>query len=305
MKTYIKNIKFCLLAIGLVILQSCTGDESIVNKFQAETTQGAILRTIKVNQGTFNFYDTSAKWSISIEEQDNANGKNMAEVKVYAKQTTGGVTKTEKFLKTYPASYFTTGPNGYPVGDITASLDETLTALGITTGEYTPSDKISMRLELVLTDGRTFSSTNAASTITGGVFFSSPFKYSVQFFCPLANAADFNGNYKVTADAWADYSVGDIVPVEYVAEDGLYVFRIKQTNNPYIYNSATAYLIVTINPLNASVTVASNEPYDYGVSGTDVTGTGTVGSCTGDINLVLKFSGGYNASSQTFNLVKQ
>lgn len=305
MKTYIKNIKFCLLAIGIVVIQSCTSDESIVNKFRDETTQGAILRTIKVNQGTFNFSDTSEEWSISIEEQDNANGENMAEVKLYAQQTTEGVTKAEKFVKAYPASYFTKGANGYPVGDITASLDETLTALGITTGEYTPSDKISMRLELVLKDGSVFTSTNAASTITGGVFFSSPFKYSVQFFCPLANAADFNGNYKVTADAWADYGVGDIVPVEYVAEDGLYVFRIKQTNNPYINNGATAYLIVTIDPLNASVTVASNEPYDYGVPGTDVTGTGTVGSCTGDINLVLEFSGGYNASSQTFNLVKE
>lgn len=288
MKTYIKNIKFCLLAIGLVILQSCTGDESIVNKFQAETTQGAILRTIKVNQNTFNFYDTSAEWSVSVEEQDNANGKNMAEVKVYAQQTTGGVTKTEKLVKTYPASYFTTGPNGYPVGDITASLAETLTALGITTGEYTPADKINMRLELVLTDGRTFTSTNAATTITGGVFFNSPFEYSVQFFCPLANAADFNGNYKIVTDGWADYAVGDIIPVVYDPADGLYSFRILNSNNPYLYNP-NSYFIVTINPLDATVTVSTNEIMDYGYE-VNPTGTGSVGSCTGDINLEITYN---------------
>jgi hypothetical protein len=302
MKTYINNIKFCLLAIGVVFLQSCTGDESIPNKFQAETTQGAVLRTIKVTQSTFNFFDTSAKWSIDVEEQDNADGSLMAEVKVYAQQTTGGVTKPEKFLKTYPASAFTKGINGFPTATLSASLAETLTALGITTGGYTPSDKISMRLVLVLTDGRTFSSTNAASTITGGVFFNSPFKYSVQFFCPLADASSFSGDYKVVFDGWADYGVGDIVPVAYNAADGLYTFRILSTNNPYINNPTTCWMKVTFNPATAAVTsILSNEAFDYGVFIPITAGSGSVGSCTGDINIKVTW-GPYGTYG--FNLVK-
>ncbi len=283
-------MKFCLLAIGVIFLQSCTNEESVSDKFRAETTQGAILRTIKVNQATFNYFDPTAKWSVTVEEQDNANGSLLAEVKVYAQQTTGGVTKPEKFLKTFPANVFTKGVNGYPTATLTASLAETLTALGLTTGQYTPSDKIQMRLVLVLTDGRTFTYTHASGTITGGVYFSSPFRYSVQFFCPIADASMFNGNFKVTYDAWEDYAAGDIIPVVYDPAFGTLKFKLMSTNNPYIINWNTSYMIVTINPVNGAVTITSNEPFNYGGGFlVPVTGTGSVGSCTGDINLKVNF----------------
>lgn len=303
MKTYIKQITYCLFAIGMIILQSCTSDVSTPNDVLDNTTQGAILRTIKVNQATFNFFDTTSKWSVTVEEQDNAQGALFSEIQLYATHTTNGVTGTEKLVKVIPASAFAAGVNGLPTGEVSATLAETLAKLGLTAGQYTTSDKISMRLVLKLTDGRTFSSTNSAGTVVGGVYFSSPFKYSVQFFCPLANAATFNGNYKVTADAWADYSVGDIVPVEYVPADGLYKFRIRNTNNPYISNPTTSYMIVTIDPATAAATVTANETFNYiGWVNVTVTGSGTVGSCTGDINLKLNFSG--SSQNQTFTLVK-
>lgn len=303
MKTYIKQITYCLFAIGMILLQSCTSDESTAKDVLNNTTQGAILRTIKVNQGTFNFFDTTSKWSVTIEEQDNAQGALFSEIQLFATQTTNGVTGKEKLVKVIPASSFTRGENGLPTGEVSATLAETLSKLGLTTGQYTTSDKISMRLVLKLTDGRTFSSTNSAGAVVGGVYFSSPFLYSVQFFCPLANASTFNGNYKVTADAWADYAVGDIVPVEYVPADGLYKFRIKNTNNPYLVNSASSYIIVTIDPTNAAATVTSNVVWDYGGGFlTTVTGSGSVGSCTGDINLKLNFSG--SSQNQNFTLVK-
>lgn len=303
MKTYIKQITYCFFAISIILLQSCTNDESTPNDVFNNTTQGAILRTIKVNQGTFNFFDTSSKWSVTVEEQDNTQGELFSEIQLFATHTKNGVTATEKLVKIIPASTFTKGENGLPRGEVSATLAETLAKLGLTTGQYTTSDKISMRLVLKLTDGRTFSSTNSAGAVIGGVYFSSPFLYSVQFFCPLANVSTFNGNYKVTADAWQDYSVGDIVPVQYVPADGLYKFRINNTNNPYLVNSSTSYIIVTVNPTNAAVTVTSNEVWNYGGGFlTTVTGSGTVGSCTGDINLKLNFSG--SSQNQTFSLVK-
>lgn len=122
--------------------------------------------------------------------------------------------------------------------------------------------------------------------------------------CPLVDASLFNGNYKVTADQWDDYGVGPIIPVVYNAANGTKVFRIPNTTRPYIVNGSTSYLICTVNTTTNTVEVTSNVPWDYGGGFiTTVTGTGTVGSCTGDINLRLNFSG--SSQNQAFNLVKQ
>jgi hypothetical protein len=115
-------------------------------------------------------------------------------------------------------------------------------------------------------------------------------------------ASQFDGNYKVTKDDWADYHVGDIVPVVYNPADGTTTFRINSTTNPAINNAATAYLLVTINA-DATVTVVSNEDYNYGGDTTNVVGTGTVGYCGSFINLTLDFPD-FDASGYELNLVK-
>lgn len=117
------------------------------------------------------------------------------------------------------------------------------------------------------------------------------------------NATGFNGNYSVTLDDWADYTVGSTVPVEYDSSLGLYKFKILSTNNPYISNTTTSYMIVTVDPTTSTVTVNSNENFDYGGGFVvPVTGVGTVNFCTNSINLDLKF--GTAATVYKFNLVK-
>jgi hypothetical protein len=102
-------------------------------------------------------------------------------------------------------------------------------------------------------------------------------------------ASQFNGNYKVALDEWNDYKVGAIVPAVYNPADGTTTFRINSTTNPALVNAATAYLLVTINA-DATVTVVSNEDYNYGGGYTStVTGTGTVGYCGSFINLSLNW----------------
>lgn len=119
--------------------------------------------------------------------------------------------------------------------------------------------------------------------------------------CPLADASLFNGDYKVTQDTWQDYGIGDIVPVVYNPANGTFTFRILNKNNPYIANAATSYMTCVIDPATSKVTVKSNEDFDYGPGYGPTTGTGSVASCTGDINLTLAFGphGGYK-----FNLEK-
>jgi hypothetical protein len=172
--------------------------------------------------------------------------------------------------------------------------------------DVTLLDKLVITADLKLKDGTTlklFDDSGVAlygSDIANHKLFTVLQTYTVA--CPLDDAAQFNGNYKVTADAWQDYSVGDIIPVVYNAADGLYKFKILNTANPYVINAGTSYILVTVNPVNNSVTITSNEKWNYGPGQLyTVTGTGTVGSCTGDINLKLSFDG---SAGYTFNLVK-
>jgi hypothetical protein len=88
-----------------------------------------------------------------------------------------------------------------------------------------------------------------------------------------------------------------------VLGDAPYTFRILSANNPFIGNPNTSYIEVTINPLDGTVTAASNEPFDYGGGFLlPVTGDGRVGACTGDITLSLDF--GTFGIDQAFVLTK-
>ncbi|MCC9061813.1 hypothetical protein [Flavobacterium piscisymbiosum] len=170
------------------------------------------------------------------------------------------------------------------------------------------NDKLIISADLTLTNGTVIKTFNDDGTPNYGadIANSTLWKVSQTYtaLCPLDDASLFNGNYEITADDWSDYKAGTIIPVVYNGTDGTYTFRILETKNPALVNPSTAYLLVTINPATNTVTVKSNIDFDYGGGDTTpVTGTGTVGSCTGDINLKLNFPG-FNQSGFNFNLVK-
>lgn len=291
------------LAIGLGIWAlACSEDDKLTVQVQDDVERGAVLRTIATPNPTFDFNDPSKEWAVELEEQDHEDGALFSAVDVYVSHTVAatGNSSDEALVKTIAASEFSTGPNDLPRGIVSTSLTEVLSALGLQAGDYESTDFFRIRLELVLNDGRTFSEASAGATVAGGSFFRSPYVYSAQFFCALADASAFDGNYVVVTDAWADYAAGDVIPVEFVAG---YTFRILNSVNPFVANPGTSYMEVTIDPTDGSVTVASNECFDYpGFDCIDVTGSGTIGTCTGDINLNNVF-GPYGTYG--FTLVKQ
>jgi hypothetical protein len=117
----------------------------------------------------------------------------------------------------------------------------------------------------------------------------------------LDDVSVFDGNYVVTANAWANYAPGDIIPLEFVSE---YAFRILSTNNDWIENNLTSYMEVTINPADESAVVSSNECFETNRDGgcLDVTGADSAGTCAGDVNLIVDY-GEY--TDNAFSLVKQ
>jgi len=298
MKNYITKILAFLVAFSL--MQSCETEDKMIDEVFDNVERGAFLRTIEIPSATFDFYNTSSEWIVFLESQDYEMGKLLTEINVYSAFVDDGNIGDEVLIKTVSAANFTDGPFGLPRGEVSVMLQEVLDAAGLEDGDYDSSDSFNVRLESVLKDGRTFTNTNTAGTVTGGSYFSSPFLYSVQFFCALEDASIFNGNYVVVVDAWADYDPGAVVPVEFVSD---YTFRILSTNNPFIDNTATSYIEVTIDPTDGSATASSNECLNYpGWACLDVVGSGSVGTCTGDINLVLDF-GGY--TDNAFSIVKQ
>jgi len=100
----------------------------------------------------------------------------------------------------------------------------------------------------------------------------------------LFNITPFTGSYKVVADTWEDYVPGDIVTVQQGPMPNQ--FKILATNNAYISNFNTAYMLVTVAD-NGSITVASNQLFEYGgnLGSIPVSGSGKVNFCNGSIDI--------------------
>ena len=117
-------------------------------------------------------------------------------------------------------------------------------------------------------------------------------------------AAPYIGTSTVVNDDWADYAVGDAVEIEAGAADN--EFWIRSYTNPYISNTDTAYMIVTINDVCGNVTVIENEAFDYGCDAGTVRGTGTVDPTTMTVDLTLTFGlggcGDYAGNNFTLQL---
>lgn len=284
-----KKIKVYSVLLLLAFGFSCSTEEKTVDDVIETTPRGAILRTISIPSPTFNFTDATSKWEVVVEEQDVEKGGLLDEVEVYVQLLSPNGNSSEALAKTVTASEFSTGPFGLPRANISLVLSDVLTLLGLEEGEFLSSDQFNIRLNLKLTTGQSFTQGDTNPNIAGGQFFSSPFFYRAQFFCPIDEAPDlFTGTYTVVTDIWADYAPGAQIPV--VLGEDPYTFRILSTNNPFIGNPDTSYIEVTINPIDGTVIAASNEPFDYGGGFLiPVTGDGRVGACTGDITLSLDF----------------
>jgi hypothetical protein len=199
--------KISILFSMLLIITSCVEPDNTINDVLDNYTNGAVLRTI-ASSGEYNFYAPDASiFTATIEEHDTEQGALMQNVEVYVALNGG----TEALLSTILPGSFTTGPKGLPRTDISVSLADAVSALGISSSQYTGGDAINIRLKLNLTDGRSFSSENVTGSMTGS-YFKSPYAYSMVIKCiPLAAVP---GIYTFTlADSYGDGWQGSRIAV--------------------------------------------------------------------------------------------
>lgn len=189
--------KLIVLLFALFTVVSCGDtDNPIYNVFDG-IEHGAVLRGLEVTSPSYNITDLSSKFEVIVEEQDEKSGGLLSSVNVYAAYTDKNLmdsidySKTDALVKSIAASAFTTSTNGLPSTTISVTLSEVIAAHGLTDGQYNPADLVTIRLELVLTDGRTFTNTDAGSSLSGS-YFSSPYIYTAAILCtPLP------GDYRI------------------------------------------------------------------------------------------------------------
>lgn len=293
-----KNISLLLIAVGLMFA-SCTSDGGTSNEALIEAAIPNITKISTTDQG-LNVSALKAGQAINLGLNVNVAFGDVASMNLVGIYTKGSVVE-----KATLKSNLTTFPTVVNINQ--TDLYNAFTILN-SASDVALTDNLVISADLTLKNGTVIKMYNDNGTVNygSGIANFSGIKVIQTYIvsCPLADASLFNGNYKVTADQWDDYGVGPVIPVVYNAANGTKVFRIPNTTRPYIVNGSTSYLICTVNTTTNTVTVTSNEPWDYGGGFiTTVTGTGTIGSCTGDINLRLNFSG--SSQNQAFNLVKQ
>ncbi len=248
MKKIIIKITTGLAAIALLL--GCSTDNNVIDDVFEKRQKGAFLRTTATTSLNFNAFDPASTFDITVEEQDEQGGDLLESVGVYFsfddnQGDPDDNSKSEVLVTSIPASDFGVGQYGLPETSISVSLGEAATTLGLADGDYTGGDSFNIRLELNLTDGRTFTDTDANGNIAAlGGYYSSPYAYSAGVACiPIT---PIPGDYTLDlVDTYGDGWDGAFITVTI---DGVSTdYTVDTTDNLYVVTvpDGTTELIFT------------------------------------------------------------
>lgn len=185
-----KNI-YLLLICCLSI--NCSSDDKAINIVTEQIERGAVLRNVQRISKDFIHQDFDSSFSLLIEEQDLEDGGLLDFVRIYIsyqdQNESNGINSTnELIVRDIPKSDFFIGEFGLPRTMIDLSYQDAIETLEINSEMILPGDQFALRLEIHLTDGRTFSTdTGSASILTDFCFFKSPYRYVISVIEPMAD----------------------------------------------------------------------------------------------------------------------
>lgn len=199
MKSINNKLILTMLAFVTMLFNACDEGDAVVDDVVANTTRGAILRTVNLISNELPIGVADAEFSVELEVQDEENGALVDNIEVYLgfrdNSDDGGpdLDKDEILATTLPSSSFTIGEFDLPRTSYSIPLTDMLSSLGLSDTDIDGGDQFTVRFELVLTDGRRFSFADNSGTLTGS-FFSSPFLYTPTVVC-LVPEDKFVGTY--------------------------------------------------------------------------------------------------------------
>lgn len=186
----------------LVFCMSCTDGGKAIEEITETVQRGAVLRTVQLESNDFLVGDLSSVFSLQLEEQDDEDGDLLERVEVFIQfqdntPENGNVSTGERSYATFEASSFSNGPQNLPRTDFTLSLQQAIDAVGLGVDQVQCKDQFIVRLNLKLSDGRSFSTGTASSNIIAfDTFFSSPFEYTINVVEPIPVDL-FTGIYQI------------------------------------------------------------------------------------------------------------
>jgi hypothetical protein len=186
----------------MLLMTSCSESDNVIDNVLNNYETGAVLRGWNPT-GDYNYFAPSTSvFTVDIEAHTGTGGGGnadlMQDVQVFVALNGVG----EKLLRTLTPSDFTTGPTGLPRHSLTVTLAESTAALGLSDSQYSGGDKINIRLQLNLTNGKSYSAADAASSLTGS-YFKSPYVYNMVIKCIPTGAVA--GNYTINMiDTYGD-----------------------------------------------------------------------------------------------------
>jgi len=200
-------MKKIIIIVLAVITFSCSDSDNVIYEVFDGMTHGAIIRTLNRGSQDFNLFNLNSTWDITVETQDEGFGNLLSQMVVHVgyvdnKDDGNNNNKAEVILRTIEASEFTTSANGLPSIKLEYTLSDMLSALGLSSGQYNGGDIFAIRLELLLTDGRSFSAAQGSGSLQGS-YFQSPYVYNAGMLCiPIT---PFTGDYVIDMqDSWGD-----------------------------------------------------------------------------------------------------
>jgi len=189
-----------MILILLVTTLSCNTDEKTIETVDKGITHGAIARTLGFENAEFQVGDTSSYFNVHLEEQDEEDGGLLDAIDVYVSfmdnnPDNGDVSTSEVLLKSLEKDQFEDGPFGLPRTFLNVTYAEALAATSLNDSQVLCKDQFILRLDIRLTDGRSFTTGSAASGIIAyTTFFSSPYCYIINVVEPIEQSL-FTGTY--------------------------------------------------------------------------------------------------------------
>jgi hypothetical protein len=218
-----KNILFRLFLLsGLVLFTRCEEPDNAIYTVLEDYTNGAVLRTLSDPAPVlqFNRSEPDQAFFVKLEQQDEQNGDLLERVDVYAKLNSSLSDIPERVVRTLNASAFTKNANDLNEVEVSLTLNEVLSELEASASDYEGGNSITVRFDLVLTDGRNFTAGDATGSLQGS-YFSSPYQYNAVIKCIPSNpvpgvyVVDMQDSY---GDGWNNgkilVSIDGATPIE-------------------------------------------------------------------------------------------
>ena len=193
-----------LFVWSALMVLSCSDDDKAIDIVTEEIQYGAVIRTLQFNNAEFNVGDPDSVFSVDIEVQDEQDGNLLEAVDIFVRfkdnTPAGGNFSTQEVrLGNLLPDDFTTGSNGFPRMTMQLRQSELAAATGVSMASISCKDQFLIRVEVNLTDGRSFTVGNASSIILAfDTFFSSPYCYTINVVEPI-NEELFTGEYVMTS----------------------------------------------------------------------------------------------------------